>query len=145
MLNSWFFLAILSAISAALVAIFGKAGMKNADPLAASAIRALIMAAFLFAAFLLQNKHGAWREVFADGRSALFVILSALAGAASWFFYFSALKAGDASKVAVIDRTSVVFVIVLAFLFFGRKNNFKSRSWRTFDRGRSYFGGFIDF
>jgi transporter family protein len=83
------------------------------------------MAAFLFTAFLLQNKHGAWREVFSDSRSTLFVILSALAGAASWAFYFSALKAGEASRVAVIDRTSVIFVIVLAFLFLGEKITLK--------------------
>jgi transporter family protein len=125
MMNNWLFLALLSAIFAALVAIFGKAGMKNADPLAASAIRAIIMAAFLFTALLVEGKHGAWREVFTDGRTAFFVILSALAGAVSWVFYFWALKAGEASRVAVVDRTSVVFVIILAALFLGEKLTLK--------------------
>lgn len=110
----WLFYALLSAVFAALVAIFGKIGIANVDSTFATAIRALVMFIFVFLAALIGKKIN---FVSLDRTAIIYIILSGLAGALSWLFYFYALKTGDASKVAAVDRTSVVFVIVIAGLF----------------------------
>jgi len=111
-------LALLSSVSAALVAIFGKIGLKNVDPTMATSLRAIIMAV---AVFLLAALTGKFSGVFGLAQSDwVWIILSGLAGAASWIFYFIALKMGDASKVAAIDRTSIIFVVIFAIFFLAR-------------------------
>ena len=116
----WIVYALLSAIFAALVAIFGKLGLKNIDSTLATTIRAIIMAVFLFFVSLSFKKF--------SSREWILIALSGIAGALSWIFYFSALKsnAGLASKVSAIDRLSIVFVIFLAAIFLGEKLNIKS-------------------
>lgn len=117
----WFIFALLSAVSAALVAIFGKIGLKGIDTNTATALRAVIMAVFLFAVILFQGKLNQISSIVTNKKALSFIILSGVAGALSWLFYFVALKFGKVQQVAPIDRLSVVFAIVLAALFLGEK------------------------
>lgn len=123
---AWLVFALLSAIMAALVAIFGKVGLKNIDANAATAVRAVIMALFLITVVLIQGKLKEIPSIFSNTNAVTFIILSAIAGALSWLFYFMALTYGDASKVASIDRLSIVFVLILATLFLGEKLTLKN-------------------
>ena len=116
---SWIIFAIFSAIFAALVAIFGKIGLSSIDSTLASAIRALIMGAFLVIIAWATGKFHLLNTI--GSRAFYFIVLSGLAGALSWLFYFFALKIGPASGVVAVDRLSVVFVVVFAILFLGDK------------------------
>lgn len=114
---NWQFLAVLGAICAALVSIFGKVGLQNVDSTTATTIRSVVMTLFLVIIALSLGKfsiHG-----FPQGRELLFIILSGVAGALSWLLMFAALKLGPAAGVAALDRTSVVFVLVLSIMFLG--------------------------
>jgi len=118
---SWLVFAILSAVSAALVAIFGKIGLQNIDANTATAIRSVIMALFLIGVVSIQGNLGKIPEIFSQRKALLFIVLSGLAGATSWLFYFLALKTGKVSQVGPIDKLSVVIATVLAIIFFGEK------------------------
>jgi transporter family protein len=121
---SWILFALLSAVAAALVAIFGKMGISNIDSTLATTVRAIIMAVFLLA---VSFGLGSWESFKAiDNKALIFIALSGVAGALSWLFYFFALKNGPASGVAALDRLSVVFVLVLAILFLGENLTWKS-------------------
>lgn len=115
----WIIYALLSAISAAGVAIFGKIGIKNIDSTLATTVRSIIMAGFLIIVAVLLNKFQQLHTI--QGRTWIFIVLAGVAGALSWLFYFNALKDGPASGVAALDRLSVVFVLILAVLFLGEK------------------------
>jgi len=116
---NWLFFALLSALTAALVAIFAKMGLKGIDPTLATTVRSVIMAAFLIlVSFSLKKFQGFSLKSF-DSKDWLLIILAGIAGALSWLFYFLALKTGLATRVVVIDRLSLVFVIILASLFLG--------------------------
>ncbi|OPZ77321.1 MAG: EamA-like transporter family protein [Alphaproteobacteria bacterium ADurb.Bin438] len=117
----WLVYALLAAVSAALVAIFGKIGLKGIDSNAATAIRGVIMALFLCGVVVAQNKTGLVNEIMTNYKALTFICLSGIAGALSWIFYFLALKHGEVSKVAPVDKLSVVFAIVIAVLFLGEK------------------------
>lgn len=123
---TWLIFALLSAITASLVAIFGKIGLKGIDANTATAIRAVIMALFLITVILIQGKLKDASLIFSNPNAMTYIILSGIAGALSWLFYFLALTYGDASKVASIDRLSVVFVLILATLFLGEKLTLKN-------------------
>ena len=124
----WFWYAIFSAAFASLVAIFGKLGLKGVDTTLATTVRAVIMAGFLLITSLFLRKFEGFSLTSFTGRDWIFIILSALAGALSWIFYFSALKEGKASSVATIDRLSIVFVIIFAAFFLGEEFGVKSLS-----------------
>ena len=123
-MSLWIIYALLSAISAAGVAIFGKIGIKNVDTTLATTVRSIIMAGFLLIAALSLNKFSQLHTI--QGKAWIFIILAGLAGALSWLFYFNALKVGSASGVAALDRLSVVFVLILAALFLGEKLSWNS-------------------
>ena len=115
MTTNWFYWAILSAVFAALTAIFAKIGIEKVDSDLATLIRTfvigLVLAIFIYAT-------GKWSNPFTlSSRTLLFLILSALATGASWVCYFRALKMGQAANVAAIDKFSVVLVAVFAFVF----------------------------
>lgn len=116
---SWIIFALLSAFFAALVAIFGKVGITGIDSTLATTVRSFVMFIFLFgiSAFLGVFKN--LKQI--DNRSLTFIILSGVSGALSWLCYFYALRTGNASAVAAIDRLSVVFVIILAAFFLTEK------------------------
>ncbi|MDR0806267.1 MAG: EamA family transporter [Enterobacteriaceae bacterium] len=117
----WLIYALLSAITAALVAIFGKIGLQNLDANTATAIRSIVMAVFLVGVVIVQGKLELISSVLADRKALLFIVLSGIAGALSWLFYFMAIKNGTVSQVAPIDKLSVVFAVILAVILFGEK------------------------
>lgn len=121
---SWVIFGLLAAVFAALVAILGKIGVRDVDPTAATAIRAVVMAIVLVALTLVLGKAGSLRDV--NGRALGFIVLSGLAGAASWVAYFVALRDGPATGVAALDRLSIVFVLLLAIPFLG-----ETFTWRA--------------
>jgi len=123
-MQNWIIFSIFSAIFAALVAIFGKIGVKGIDSTLATSVRAIIMAIFLVIVAGSLGKFSALSSI--AGKPLAFIILSGVAGALSWLFYFLALKVGPASGVAAIDRTSVVFVLIFAVLFLTEKLTIKS-------------------
>ncbi len=122
-MEPWLFYALLSAISAAFVSIFGKVGLQGIDSNVATAVRAVIMAVFLIGVVFVQGNFSHMADVLQDKKGLLFVALSGIAGATSWLFYFLALKYGPVSKVAPIDKLSVVFAVILAIILFGEKVN----------------------
>ena len=124
---SWIILALIGAIFAALVAIFGKIGLQGVDTTFATTIRAVIMALFLVVVSLALGKFnagGAFQGL--SGKALLFITLSGIAGALSWLAMFGALKAGPAPGVSAIDRTSVVFVFAFSILFLGTEFTWKA-------------------
>jgi transporter family protein len=118
----WLIYALLSAITAALVAIFGKMGLQGIDSITASGIRAGIMFAVIAALMLFTGKMHNLGTL--NSKSLFYISLGGLAGAASWIFYFLALHYGKVSQVASIDRLSVVFAVIFAALFLSEKINF---------------------
>lgn len=119
MTADWFFWAALSACFAALTAIFAKVGIQGIDSDFATLIRTvlitLVLAPFVWLA-------GKWSNPLSlPGRAWLFLSLSALATGASWLCYFRALQLGDASKVAPVDKFSLVLVALFACLFLGER------------------------
>lgn len=123
-MEPWLFYALLSAFSAAFVSIFGKIGLQGIDSNVATAVRAIIMAVFIVGVVFVQGNMSHLPEVLNDKKGLLFVALSGIAGATSWLFYFLALKYGPVSKVAPIDKLSVVFAVILAVILFGEKVSF---------------------
>jgi len=121
---SWIIFALFSAISAALVAIFGKIGVSHIDSTLATTVRAIIMALFLIIVSLVLGKFQLLKTI--DNKALSFIILAGISGALSWLFYFLALKLGPASGVAALDRLSVVFVLIFSVLFLAEKLTLKS-------------------
>lgn len=119
---SWLIMGLLSAAFAALVAILGKIGIENVDSNVATSIRAVVMAVATMAFIAFNGSISHVKEI--TWKPLLFIVLSGLAGAASWMFYFGALKVAPASKVAPIDRLSIVFTLILAALFLKEKISF---------------------
>lgn len=123
-MSTWLIYALLSALCAAFVSIFGKVGVAGLDSSAATAVRAVIMAVFLVGVVVAEGHTADLPQVFADKKALLFVALSGIAGALSWLFYFLALKDGAVTQVAPIDKLSVVFAVVIAVLIFGERVSF---------------------
>lgn len=122
----WLVYAFLSAVFAALVAIFAKIGLKEVDANTATMIRSLVMFLFLVGVILLQGKLNLIAGFFSDKKIFYFIVLSGIAGALSWLFYFLALKKGSVVKVVSIDRLSIVFATVFALVFLNEKITFKN-------------------
>jgi len=119
----WQLYAILSALFAALTAIFAKVGVANVNSNLTTAIRTLVI---LFITWGIVFATVPLREVKDISKNTLlFLVLSGLATGMSWLFYFKALQVGDASKVAPVDKLSVVFTIILAFVFLGEPVSMK--------------------
>ncbi|MCO6546002.1 MAG: EamA family transporter [Gilliamella sp.] len=120
-MSAWLIYALLSAITAASVAILGKIGLQHLDANTATAIRAVVMAIFLVGVVVVQGKLNLINTFFNDKKALLVIALSGIAGALSWLFYFMAIKEGKVSQVAPIDKLSVVFAVVFAAVLFGEK------------------------
>lgn len=116
---TWILYALLSAVFASLVAIFGKIGVQNIDSTLATTVRAVIMAGFLLLVSVSLGKLKDFSLVSFTGKEWIFITLAGVAGAMSWLFYFFALKNGPAGGVAALDRTSTIFVVLLAAIFLG--------------------------
>lgn len=125
MMGDWFFWAELSACFAALTAIFAKVGVSGIDSDFATLIRTVLIACLLAPFVWLTGK---WSNPLTlPVRSLSFLGLSAVATGASWLCYFRALQLGDASKVAPVDKFSLVLVALFACLFLGER--LSAREW----------------
>jgi len=123
--TSWFTWALLSACFAALTAIFAKIGVEGVDADLATLVRTLVIVAVLVPFVWLAGK---WSNPLAlSPRTLGFLALSGLATGASWICYFRALQLGEASKVAPVDKLSLVLVAVFAFAFLGERPS--GREW----------------
>lgn len=117
--SAWFFWALLSAVFAALTAVFAKIGIREVDSDLATLIRTAIIIVVLSAFVFFTGK---WSNPLAlSWKTWLFLSLSALATGASWVCYFRALQIGEASKVATVDKLSLVLVAIFAFAFLGER------------------------
>ncbi|MBK1722522.1 EamA family transporter [Thiocystis violacea] len=123
--TNWLIWAILSAGFAALTAIFAKIGIRGVDSDLATLIRTFVIVVVLSAFVWLAGK---WTNPFALGaKTWIFLTLSGLATGASWVCYFRALQLGDASKVAPVDKFSLVLVAIFAVIFLGERPS--PRDW----------------
>ena len=123
--SGWFQWAILSAVFAAMTAIFAKIGLRGVDSDLATLVRTgvimIVLAGFVYFA-------GKWSNPFElSGKTWLFLVLSGLATGASWVCYFRALKMGEASKVAPVDKLSLLLVAVFAVVFLHERPS--GREW----------------
>jgi len=117
--SSWQLWAVLSAIFAALTAIFAKVGVENVNSDLATFIRTIIVVCVL--ALIVYTTRQFQNPAEISGRTYLFLVLSALGTGASWLCYFRALKLGDAAQVAPIDKLSVVLVAIFGVVFLGER------------------------
>lgn len=123
--SSWFYWAILSAVFAAMTAIFAKIGIQGVDSDLATLVRTAIIIVVLSVFVWYAGK---WSNPFAlSPKTWLFLGLSGLATGASWVCYFRALQVGEASKVAPVDKLSLVLVAIFAFAFLGERPSL--REW----------------
>ena len=123
--GGWFFWALGSAVFAALTAIFAKVGIAGVDSDLATLIRTAVIIVVLAAFVYATGKWSDPREL--SARTWTFLTLSGLATGASWVCYFRALKIGEASKVAPVDKLSLLLVAVFAFMFLGERPSL--REW----------------
>ena len=117
--HSWQLWAILSAIFAALTAIFAKVGVENVPSDLATFIRTIVVVCVL--ALIVYATRQFQNPADISGRTYLFLLLSGLGTGASWLCYFRALKLGNAAQVAPIDKMSVVLVAVFGVVFLGER------------------------
>ena len=120
----WLVFAILSAVFAALTSILAKVGISDVNSTLATAIRTVVVLAMSWGMVFLTKVQGGISEI--SRRSWIFLILSGLATGASWLFYYRALQLGEVSKVAPIDKMSIVITLVLAFVFLHEQFTAKS-------------------
>lgn len=120
---SWYLAAFLSALFAASTSILAKIGIKDINSNLATAIRTTVILFFTWGIVLFQNGQTGLSSV--SKNSWIFLILSGVATGLSWLFYFYALKIGEASKVAPIDKLSLVLTIIFAGLILKEKINFQ--------------------
>ena len=123
--NDWFTWALLSAFFAAMTAIFAKVGLEGVDSDYATLVRTFVIFWVLAMFVGITSK---WRNPLSlTPRTVFFLVLSGLATGASWVCYFRALKVGAASKVAPVDKLSLVMVAIFATIFLGERPNL--REW----------------
>jgi len=123
--HGWFFWAVMSAVFAAMTALFAKIGIEGVNSDFATLIRTFIICVILVFFVWFTGK---WSNPFTlPAKTWTFLGLSALATGASWICYFRALQIGDASKVAPVDKLSLVLVAIFAFTFLGERPSL--REW----------------
>lgn len=120
----WLLLALLSAVFAALTSILAKVGIDGVNSNLATAIRTVVVVFMAWGMVFVTNAQGGIADI--SQKSWLFLILSGLATGASWLCYYKALQLGEASKVVPIDKLSVVFTLILAFVFLHEQFTWKS-------------------
>jgi len=120
----WWIYALLSAVFAALTAIFAKIGVKNIDTDLATAIRTVVILLLAWSLALFKGVAPAMQNL--TKQNWLFLILSGCATGCSWIFYFKALQVGKVSQVAPVDKLSVALTIILSVIFLG-----EALTWKT--------------
>ena len=111
----WKYYAILSALFAAMTAILAKVGVRGISGNVSTAVRTFVVLIMAWGIVLIGGQMKEVRDL--SKNNIIFLVLSGIATGLSWIFYFKALETGDVSKVAPIDKLSVVFAMVLAFVF----------------------------
>jgi transporter family protein len=119
---NWLCWSLLSAFFAGLTAILAKVGVREIDSNLATAVRTVVVLVLSWSIVLVRPFPNL---AIIPGKVWLFLVLSGLATGASWLCYFRALKLGEASRVAPVDKLSVVFVIILAGLLLGEPVSWK--------------------
>lgn len=112
----WKLYAVLSAVFAALTAIFAKIGIKDVNSNLATAIRTVVILFITWGIVLCGNHLKDIKTL--SGHTWAFLVLSGLATGCSWLFYFKAIQEGEVSKVAPVDKLSVVITMILSFILF---------------------------
>ena len=120
----WFWLALGSAVFAALTSILAKVGIEGVGSNLATAIRTMVVVVMAWGMVFITHQQTGLMSI--SRKSWLFLILSGLATGASWLCYYKALQIGDASKVVPVDKLSVVITLVLAFVFLHEEFTVKS-------------------
>lgn len=120
----WFWFALGSAVFAALTSILAKVGIEGVNSNLATALRTVVVLVMAWGMVFLTSAQKGLANI--SQKSWLFLVLSGLATGASWLCYYKALQMGPASKVVPIDKLSVVFTLVLAFLFLHEEFTAKS-------------------
>lgn len=123
--QNWFIWALLSAVFAALTAIFAKVGIQGVDSDMATLIRTAIIIVVLSLFVVVTGKWSNPLEL--SGKTLVFLLLSGLATGASWVCYFRALKVGEVFRVAPVDKLSLVLVAIFAVAFLGERPSL--REW----------------
>ena len=113
----WWTYALLSAVFAALTAVFVKLGVKEIDADLATAIRTVIILVITWGIVIIKGVDKTLSTL--SPQNWFFLMLSGLATGLSWLFYFRAMQMGQASQVALVDKLSVALVLVFSFLFLG--------------------------
>ena len=111
----WFWLALGSAVFAALTSILAKIGIEGVGSNLATAIRTMVAVVMAWGMVFITHQEIGIRSI--SQKSWIFLVLSGLATGASWLCYYKALQIGDASKVVPVDKLSVVITLILAFVF----------------------------
>ena len=120
----WWIFALLSAVFAALTSILAKVGIEDVDSTLATAIRTVAVDGMSWLMVFITNTQSGISSI--SKKSWIFLILSGLATGASWLCYYKAIQMGDVSKVVPIDKLSVLFTLMLAFIFLHEEFNVKS-------------------
>jgi transporter family protein len=118
-LFSWQFWAVLSAVFAALTAIFAKVGVENINSDFATFLRTVVILCILSVILMVTGEWQPFSSV--SRRTYTFLVLSGLATGGSWICYFRALKLGEAARVAPIDKLSVVLVAIFGVIFLSER------------------------
>lgn len=120
----WLVFAVLSSVFAALTSILAKIGIENVNSNLATALRTVVVLVMAWIMVFITNAHTGISEI--SRKSWLFLILSGLATGASWLCYYKALQDGEVSKVAPIDKLSIVITLIMAFIFLHEQLTVKS-------------------
>ena len=111
----WIVFALLSAVFAALTSIFAKIGIDGVNSNLATAVRTVVVVVMSWLIVFITNNQSGLAQI--SKKSWVFLILSGLATGASWLCYYRALQLGKATEVAAVDKMSIVFTLILAFIF----------------------------
>lgn len=111
----WIVFALLSAVFAALTSIFAKIGIDGVNSNLATAVRTVVVVVMSWLMVFITNNQSGLAQI--SKKSWVFLILSGLATGASWLCYYRALQLGKATEVAAVDKLSIIFTLILAFIF----------------------------
>ncbi|MVN20948.1 EamA family transporter [Mucilaginibacter arboris] len=120
----WWTYALLSAVFAALTAIFAKIGIKNVNPDLATAIRTVVILLIAWGIVLFKGSGRQAHDL--TQQNWTFLLLFGCATGLSWIFYFKALQLGEVSQVAPVDKLSVAIAIILSAIFLGEPLTIKT-------------------
>ena len=120
----WIVFALLSSLFAAATSILAKVGIEKVDSNLATAIRTVVVVIMAWAMVFITNAQGGLTDI--SKKNWIFLILSGVATGLSWLCYYKALQIGDVSKVVPIDKLSIVFTMIFAFIFLHEKFTVKS-------------------